>query len=293
MKKLVSLISALAICLSLCVPAFAAGVEKNINGDASVFGYTFVERDLMDGRYEIDSYYNGEHQKTYTIKKGSTDIYVEIVGSSKEAGARTNNVYVIHGFENQSEPLISPQAERWGSLGYINYKNSAILGDIRAYLMSYGTSVHARRVVEAPAETPVDDLVAIISGFILDAGLQKSLKALGYSVESVAGQLLTSVISSLGITVIKGAIKSALTTTVETVETTWDFKATSNESGASTVYLRDQGKTILFMYDDNEWDQMEKDFTIANWKNSSFARLVWAEMYPSFVYPGVKSYTSN
>jgi len=293
-RKVIALALAIVTIFSISSPVAAAEIKGSGSEGASCFGYTFTERNLGDGRYEMDSYYKGEYQKTYTIEKGNPKIYVEIKGPSAAAEEQTRNVYVIQGVEIQNAQGISPQAERWASLGYINYNNHALAGDIKAYLMTYGTNMHAKREISVKADTPFDDFVATLSSFIISEGVDVILKELGYAVSGTAEGFALSILGNLGVKVLKGIIKTFFTTTVEVVETTWDFKATPNTSGGSTIYLRDLGTTVLFMYEDNiEWDQMEEGFTLSNWKHSGLARLVWEEMYPSYNYPGVKSYTST
>ena len=300
MKRTIGAILALVMCMSLCAPAFATEIIESEDEvklqTADFYGYTFTEMQLANGDYVICSFYEGQPQKCYTIPKNGGDILVEYVGRSETSGNYTieRPQIVWHEVEPLSAEAVA--ANRWAYLGWINYEDHPLAGTVRGQVSCNGTTRRAADDIDEPKNTLLDDMVASVAAFLVDAGVVKIIEIYGGRVNA-AGALVISLLSEHGVNVVSGKIDRAVSDTVETYITDWDFKVSPFIEGVSgtSVYLYEMGVSELILYNDtNEWETEDDDVTRSTWtEKPSFARAAWEEMYPDYTYPGVDSYTAN
>lgn len=297
-KKVISSVLAAAIlATTLSVSAFAANTEEELTPEQSLYGYTFTREYLSDDKMELYSYYNGELQKKYTIESGEPLIYVEVLKEvSSKAAIRSN--YTITKPELVKTSPIVPYAERWAILGFINYEEHSTLGYVRGYTSAYGNTTRGSFALNERPGTPLDDIVALLESFLVDAGIAKIAAMLGVSIAGWAPALLASIIATLSIEVVNGCIDMWLTDTVDAIVTSWDFKVSSfsdnDNADGIDVILYDQGQTVTVMHTgDVEWDKLEYGITLNKWKSSTLALRAWNLMFPGYQCPGVSSYTKN
>lgn len=293
MKKIICLLLSIVMSTQLCGYGFALETQDTSDRAESLFGYTFTEQQLSTGEYVIESYYEGQPNKRYIIADESPVIHVQCISPKLKQGD-----YTIEKPNIVREYLMT-RAERWASLGYIYYSDTTTdyPGPVRAYIMAYGNSRVTTCPVSVEAQTPFDDVVSFLTSFIIAEGFAKYAAIAGFTVTGWAGALLASIVGTVGAQVINGIIIDAFTDKVDSYVTDWDFKGTpfTETDMGDTVYLREQGSTCLMRYSDNiDWDEVETDITISNWKeHKSFARNMWAKMYPNTPYPGVEKYASQ
>ncbi len=288
-KKLVSLFLALAMCLGLCVPAFAADTKSVNNTGNSYFGYTFSETRLENGDYVFTSYYEGEIQKRYTINAHNPNIYVQNLADNAQ---RSN--YILQRPEI-AVPQNETRAERWASLGFINYKTHVSLGDVRVYVMTYGSQRESSIPVEAPKNSFFDDVVATIVGGAIEDNLEPYINSSGYDLVGFAASVLTSILVSKAIEVIQGIIQDKCSDQVDSIITEWDFRGTPTSSNGKTVEVYALGETVEVWHSETKkFIYTENGITMSSWKKGDLlAAVLWDELYPSYSDPGVKSYTSR
>ena len=291
MKKILSLSMALIMVFTLCAPASALGIiEEDISMQEPIYGYTFIETKLANGNVELRSYYNGEFQKKYTIQPGAMTILVE--------SAASDEPYTINSAVSvmRTVPAVAPNAERWAACGYINYNEHVTKGEVRAYVMAYGNSETKEVPLNVQESTPIDNVVAFLTSYILSHGLDLILESKYPGASQIARGIVSSIIGERGVAVINGIIQSAFTDTVKAYITDWDFKATPfMDSGVGdTIYLYNQGRTQLIMHTGNvEWDETSEGFTVYDWRHSTLALNAWNAMFPGYTCPGIMSYTSH
>lgn len=296
LKKAISFIVAIALLTTtLSLPALAADTEGELASGESLYGYTFTENYLSDDKIELYSYYNGELQKKYTIEAGDPLIYVEVFKAPASRTAAQNN-YTITKPELIKSAQIVPYAEQWAVLGYINYKEHGTLGYVRGYTSAYGDTSKTYYNLNQRPGTPLDDIVAILEGFLLEAGITELAIAMGASVSGWGAALLLSIIASLGIEIINGCIADILSDKVEAMITYWDFRVSSfadnDYAHGKDVYLYDQGNTLTIMHTGNvEWETLYDGITINNWQSNTLALLAWNKMFPNYQCPGISGFS--
>lgn len=153
-----ALVLGLIVVFNLSAPVFATDIQSSKGQEKSYYGYTFSERMLPNGDYEICSYYNGVLHKQYTLSEGSKEIEVESK-SLIPGEERKSSSYTIPGataYYPASAPLL--RAERWASLGFINYKNQPSLGNVRIQMMAYGNNETKQLPLNVQSNTFFDDV---------------------------------------------------------------------------------------------------------------------------------------
>lgn len=297
-KKIIRAFTAIVLLLSVLISSTLSCLATNrANASTVDYGYTFAEDQLDDDTYVLFSYYQGTLRKKYTISRYSPTISVQVFDPQLSNIERVATTYTIESAVSNDDQAVQPYAERWASVGYINYRNHVGAGDVRAYTMAYGNNTMKQQLVRAKSGDALDDIVSFLVSTVISYGLDALVTALGYaSNANFCYALLMSAISATATEIVDGIFKSAFGTTVKVYETVWDFKFTpfnGYTSIGSTSYLYSQGTTYLVMHDDIEWDTYSEGFTLSDWKHSEFAAAAWRVMFPSYTYPGVLSYTSN
>lgn len=295
-RKMVSFILCIAMCMSLAIPAFAVDKADEENNKESFFGYTFTEQMLANGDWVIESYYNGQIQKRYTIVCGDDNILVE--NKSEQVQKENYTIPKVNTSTTYNVVTNDARAEQWAHKGYINYSptTSSYPGTVRAYIMAYGNSKTTTLPLEVKKNTPFDDVVSIITSYVISEGFSKLIIAAGYAVTTWAGAFVVAIAAAASAEIVEGVIRDAFTEKVKAFVTTWDFKATpfmENDIG-DTVYLRSLGTTTVFQYSDgNKWDEFEDGVTFKDWQKTSLARSAWSAMFPNIAMPVVKNFTNN
>lgn len=298
MSKVISILLVVTLLTTVTVPALCAErTSSQISQETleSFYGYTFTENILSDDKVEITSYYYGEPQKLYTVEVGNPLIYVETLSEVVTRSGNIGNTYTIPAATIIKTTPITPYAERWAILGYINYSEHTNLGYVRGYTSTYGNSSISYTDLNASRGTPLDDIVVFLESFLLSEGYLAYISASGVSISALAASLVASVLATLSVEVINGIIDSAVSDRVESVETSWDFRITSfadvEVADGIDAYLYDQGTTKTIRHTNADWETWDDEITFSDWQSPTLAIRAWNELFPIYSFPGLDGFS--
>lgn len=268
-KKLTSLALALVMCLTLCVPAFAA---SNVNsnsvliyecGDVKIYSF-----EKPNGDVELSQYENNELVQRDTIYSNSAGVISrEFFKNGIDNGS--DILHVNDYIALSKSPAQMPALQAASTLaGTINYRATYNTGYVY-----YGARCQYNTIYVGQTTCTINqtggyfvDLVALVVGAI-------NLPSL------IASEFLQALLVGLGITIVGGVIKGLISDTVSCIETdyNWTLTDTTNSSNYELVsgakyYINDTKSAVKGK---NYYD----GFVPQDWGTSSFAGMVHSELF--------------
>ena len=294
-KKVISIMLAVTLVVSLVVPAMAIASEDNeqnfetVLADESGNEMKFHVVDNGDGSYLMEYYFNGELDTTYLIG-ADTDYVRATTGDGAGYVLETNDYIQPAAVEVAQAATANPV-----HLCTITYHADAMFQrESKASVEMTATNKRVQKTFVTQANTKYADAVAVITNYIIGAGLALFTASGGSAATIAAGSVLTGMIAEAGANLVDGIIKNALSDRFDCVETKYTYSLTLiTEKFTKTGTLKDAGVYDTILYKNNEIHPLYDGYTpttIRETEKTAFSMEVWKKCAPNYTAPPYKSY---
>lgn len=292
MKKLISIVLSLAMCLTLCAPAFAADADKKdtalstLSMSADGQSLSFDLQEVDNGEYELKFYMNGELIRIHTIAPGRTietlDCKTKKVSTMDIPSCEVATV----------EDNVTRAPVRWTHLGYMHFKYSSVYDcESAAAVSCRATDSYASTYsVNTGVSRTVDSAVTLVVGVILSELIAPYIAAAGALAAAqaiVAAMIVENNASVIGDT-ISGIFVDSYDCTVTDYMISTQVVGTGISSSEKVTY---EGVLYTVDYGNESYATEAADndyYTPETWKHPMFARYIWNDSLPgSPTFPGI------
>lgn len=286
-KKLMSLVLALVMCLSLCVPAFAvesqnaANEETVLCTDALSSGgeSTVTSRDNDDGSTTYTYYENGVEIRTYNVIPGSGYYTVQDSANNTSATQIPHEKTVHVGTSEQAIPqqaaLRASSYKYWGTASYYNPymgETYSVRCTIKEDVNNYGSFSPVGYYAEKSG------FIASVIAFFYCPEKSFLEKAADEIFENaVEKAFFTQVVVASG--VIQYVVKKAFT--VDATYTQYHIHGVNPSGNATGVFQSDDGYIATVHADQGLFSQKTYSgiWTKNDWRNPTLGRLLFWNVY--------------